>query len=188
VSDITSEVYSEAEEKMKTSIARLREQFSTIRTGRASPALVEKLRVEYYGSEVPLQQIAGFSVPEARMLVIQPYDQTSIGDIEKAIRNSDLGINPSNDGKILRLAFPQLTEERRRELVKVVKGMAEEAKIALRNTRRAARHDVEEFEKEKMISEDELSGAEKELDKLTHEYVVEIDRTVQAKEQELLEV
>jgi len=185
---MTSEIQDEAEDRMKNAVAHLREQFSTVRTGRASPALVEKLRVEYYGSDVPLQQIAGFSVPEARMLIIQPYDQSSIADIEKAIRGSDLGINPSSDGKILRLAFPQLTEERRRELVKVVKGMAEEAKVALRNSRRTARHDVEEFEKEKMISEDERSGAEKELDKLTKQYVEEIDRTLQAKEQELLEV
>ncbi|MFV1989286.1 MAG: ribosome recycling factor [Acidimicrobiales bacterium] len=185
---MTSEIHGEAEGRMKNAVAHLREQFSTVRTGRASPALVEKLRVDYYGSDVPLQQIAGFSVPEARLLVIQPYDQGSIADIEKAIRSSDLGINPSNDGKILRLAFPQLTEERRRELVKVVKGMAEEAKVALRNSRRTARHDVEEFEREKLISEDERSGAEKELDKLTQQYVQDIDHTLQAKEQELLEV
>lgn len=185
---MTSEVHTDAGEKMANAVSRMREQFSTVRTGRASPALVEKLKVEYYGSDVPLQQIAGFSVPEARTLVVQPYDQNSIPEIEKAIRGSDLGLNPSSDGKVLRLYFPQLTEERRKELVKVVKAMAEDAKIAIRNCRRSARHDVEEFEKEKFISEDELKTAEKDLDKLTHGHVEEVDSTLHSKEQELLEV
>ena len=175
-------------EKMAKAVVHARSEFAAVRTGRASPALVEKLRVDYYGTEVPLQQLAGFSVPEARMLVITPYDKGSIKDIEKAIQNSDLGINPSNDGQVIRLAFPALTEERRKELVKVVKHKAEEARVAVRNLRRAARHELEALEKEGDISMDDLERAEKELDKVVHEHVADIDRLVAQKEQELLEV
>ena len=182
------DVLAETTDKMGKAVAHTQSEFSTVRTGRASPALVEKLRVDYYGSDVPLQQLAGFNVPEARMLVVSPYDKNSLKAIEKAIQNSDLGINPSNDGNVIRLAFPQLTEERRKEMVKVVKHKAEEGRVAVRNLRRAARHELEAMEKDGDISSDELDRAEKELEKLTHEYVLEIDRMVQHKEQELLEV
>ena len=163
-------------------------EMSSIRTGRAAPALVEKIVVDYYGSEVLLQTLAGFQVPEARMLVISPYDKSSLGAIEKAIQHSDLGITPSNDGQVIRLVFPQLTTERRKDLVRVVKHKAEEGRIAIRNLRRAARHELEAFEKDGEISVDELDRAEKELEKLTHEYVAEIDKMLGRKEQELLEV
>jgi ribosome recycling factor len=182
------DVLVETTDKMAKAVGHTQSEFSAVRTGRATPALVEKIRVDYYGSEVPLQQLAGFNVPEARLLVISPYDKNSMKAIEKAIQNSDLGINPSNDGQVIRLAFPQLTEERRKDLVKVVKHKAEEGRVAVRNLRRAARHELEHLEKEGDISSDELDRAEKELEKLTHEYVLEIDRMVQHKEQELLEV
>jgi ribosome recycling factor len=178
----------QASEKMSKAVVHTRSEFSGIRTGRATPALVEKLKVEYYGSDLPLQQIAGFSVPEARLLVIQPYDKNAIKPIERAIQNSDLGITPSNDGQVIRLAFPELTSERRKELVKVVRHMAEEGRVAIRNIRRAARHELEGFEHDGHISADELDRAEKELEKLTHDQVAEIDRMLTRKEQELLEV
>jgi ribosome recycling factor len=177
-------------DKMAKAVEHSRSQFSTVRTGRASPALVEKLSVSYYGSEVPLQQLAGFSVPEARLLVVQPYDKGKdvMAAIEKAIRNSDLGINPSNDGVVIRLAFPPLTEERRRDYVKVVKHMAEEGRVAVRNIRRDARKHLEASEKQGEISADELDRAEKELEKLTHEHIEDIDKALTHKEHELLEV
>ena len=152
------------------------------------PALVEKLRVEYYGSEVPLQQLAGIQVPEARLMVITPYDKASLKAIEKAIQNSDLGINPSNDGTMIRLAFPPLTEERRKEMVKVVHHKAEEGRVAVRNLRRSARKDLEALEKDGDISSDELERAEKDLERVTQEHVADIDRLLQHKEEELLEV
>src|SRR5436305_10355625 len=132
---------------VEKAVAHTQAEFSSVRTGRASPALVERIKVDYYGTEVPLQQLAGFSVPEARLLVVTPYDKNSMKAIEKAIQNSDLGINPSNDGQVIRLAFPQLTEERRRDLVKVVKHMAEEGRVAVRNLRRSARHQQEAMER-----------------------------------------
>lgn len=174
--------------KMRKSVGHLQEEFGAIRTGRAAPALVEKLKVDYYGSEVPLQQLAGCSVPEPRLLVISPYDQSSIAAIEKAVQGSDLGINPSNDGQVIRLAFPPLTEERRKELVKVVKQRAEEARVSVRNARRQARHDIESLEKDGEISRDEMDRVEKTLEKATHEVVEEIDSLAAHKEQELLEV
>lgn len=181
-------VLSDSREKMTKAVAHAQVEFAGVRTGRASPALVEKLRVDYYGSDVPLQQLAGINVPEAKLLVITPYDKGSMKAIEKAIQNSDLGINPSNDGQVIRLAFPPLTEERRKDMVKVVKHKAEEARVAVRNVRRAARHDLEALEKDGDISSDELERAEKEMEKITHEYVAEIDRMLVHKEQELLEV
>ena len=174
--------------RMAKAVDHTRDELSTIRTGRAAPALVEKIRVEYYGSEVPLQQLAGFSVPEPRLLVISPYDKNAIKAIEKAIQASDLGITPSNDGAVIRLAFPQLTAERRKEMVKIVKHRAEEARVAVRNLRRTARHDLEAFEKEGELSQDDLDRAEKDLEKLTHEFVTEIDTLAAHKEQEMLEV
>src|SRR5215204_3109441 len=151
--DLIPMVLDEARDKMAKALSHAREEFTTIRTGRAAPALVEKIPVDYYGSEVPLQQIAGFQVPEARMLVISPYDKTALGAIEKAIQHSDLGLNPSNDGQVIRLTFPQLTAERRKELVKVVKHMAEEGRVAVRNLRRAARHDLDGLAKEGDVPE-----------------------------------
>jgi ribosome recycling factor len=182
------DVIGDTTERMKKAVAHTRGEFAGVRTGRASPALLEKLPVDYYGSEVPLQQLAGFSVPEARQLLVAPYDRGAMTAIERAIRNSDLGINPSNDGQVIRLNFPPLTAERRKELVKVVKHMAEEGRVAIRNLRRAARHELEALEHDRQISADELERAEKSLDKLTHQYVAEVDAAFEHKEQELLEV
>ena len=178
----------ETVEKMGKAVTHTSVEFAGIRTGRATPALIEKLRVEYYGSEVPLQQLAGFSVPEARLLVVSPYDKGAMRAIERAIQNSNLGITPSNDGQVIRLVFPQLTSERRKELVRVVRHKAEEGRIAIRNLRRTARHELEALERDGEISSDELDRAEKELEKLTHDQVEEIDGMLARKEQELLEV
>lgn len=181
-------VFSDAREKMAKAVSHLQNEFLAIRTGRATPALVEHLKVDYYGTEVPLQQIAGFNVPEPRLLVITPYDKNALKNIEKAIQNSDVGVNPSNDGNVIRLAFPALTEERRKEFVKVAKHKSEEARVAVRNVRRHARHDLEALEKDGDITTDELERAEKEFEKVTHDYVAEIDKMLHHKEQELLEV
>jgi ribosome recycling factor len=186
--DMIPMVLEEARERMAKAVGHTRSEFSSVRTGRAAPALVEKLVIDYYGTDVPLQQVAGLTVPEARTLVISPYDKTTLGAIEKAIQQSDLGLSPSNDGQVIRLNFPPLTEERRKELVRVVKHMAEEGRVAIRNLRRAGRHDLEAFEKDGDISADELVRAEKELDKLTHRYEADIDSALEHKEQELLEV
>ena len=181
-------VLTDTKEKMAKAIAHSREDFATVRTGRASPALIEKLKIDYYGTEVPLQQIAGITVPEAKLMVVTPYDKNALKSIEKAIQTSDLGINPSNDGTVLRLTFPPLNEERRKELVKQVHHKAEEGRVAVRNVRRSARKDLEGLEKDGDITSDELERAEKELEKVTHEFVAEIDRMLQHKEHELLEV
>lgn len=175
-------------DRMAHAIEHTKAEFGGIRTGRAAPALIEKLRVDYYGSEVPLQQLAGLHVPEPRMLVISPYEKgpAMIRAIEKAVQSSDLGITPNNDGSVIRLVFPILTAERRKELVKVVHHKAEEGRVAVRNVRRATRKDLEALEKDGDISSDELDRAEKELDKLTHEFTTEIDRVLAHKEQELL--
>lgn len=178
----------EAKEHMAKAVAHTQHEFASVRTGRATPALVEKLRVDYYGAETPLQQLAGFNVPEARLLVITPYDRSAMKAIEKAIQNSDLGINPSNDGQVIRLVFPPLTEERRKEMVKVVRHKAEEGRVAVRNSRRSTRHELDTLEKDGDISSDELERASKDLERITHEYVAEIDRILGHKEQELLEV
>jgi len=186
--ELVSMVLEEASTKMAGAVAHTREEFAAVRTGRASPALVEKLPVEYYGSDVPLQQLAGFSVPEARTLVITPFDKGSVTAIERAIQSSDLGLNPSSDGAVIRLTFPQLTEERRRDYVRVVKQKAEDGRVAIRNARRAARQELESLQKDGELSEDDLTRAEKELDKVTHAREAEIDRALDQKEQELLEV
>ena len=178
----------EARDKMGKAVVHTQTEFAAVRTGRATPTLVEKLKVEYYSSEVPLQQLAGFSVPDARLLVISPYDKSSLKAIEKAILHSDLGITPSSDGQVIRLAFPPLTEERRKELAKVVRHKAEEGRVAARNLRRAARHELEALEHDGDISSDELERAEKELEKITHEQVSVIDELLAHKEQELLQV
>jgi len=178
----------EAKDKMHKAVVHLQEEFGAVRTGRASPALVEKLRVDYYGSEVPLQQLAGFSVPEPRVLVISPYDKGALKSIEKAIQQSDLGVNPSNDGAIIRLTFPELTADRRKDLVKVVKARAEDGRVAVRNVRRHIRQELEALEKDGDLSQDELDRIEKDLEKLTHDVVAEIDTMLGHKEKELLEV
>jgi len=185
---VTTPKVDEANDKMHKVVAHLQDQFGSVRTGRAAPALVEKLRVDYYGSEVPLQQLAGFSVPEARVLVVAPYDKGALKAIEKAIQSSDLGVNPSNDGTVIRLTFPELTTERRKELVKVVKKMAEDGRVAVRNVRRTIRQELEHQAKDGEISDDDLARVEKELEKLTHEVVAEIDTLVGHKEKELLQV
>jgi ribosome recycling factor len=181
-------VLEETREKFQKALDHVRSEFGSVRTGRASSALVEGLAVDYYGTMVPLKQIAGFSVPEPRMLVISPFDKSSMGAIEKAIQNSDLGLNPSNDGIIIRLAFPALTEDRRKSLVKIVRGKAEEGKVALRGVRRSARQDLESLEKEHGLSKDDIERVEKTLDKLTQDEVALVDTLLQQKERELLEV
>jgi ribosome recycling factor len=185
---VTEEALLEAIEKMEKAVEHVQSLFATVRTGRAAPALVEKLNVEYYGSSVPLQQLAAIQVPEARQLLVRPHDRNSLGAIEKAIRDSDLGVSPSNDGVVIRLNFPPLTEERRRDFVKVVKHMAEDGRIAVRSVRRDARKAMESAEKAGAISADELERAEKELEKITHEHVDRIDGALGRKEHELLEV
>ncbi|MEY2399918.1 MAG: ribosome recycling factor [Ilumatobacteraceae bacterium] len=178
----------DAIEKMEKAVEHVQSQFTSVRTGRASPALVERLMVDYYGSMVPMQQLAGFQVPEARQLIVKPHDRASLGAIEKAIRDSDLGVSPSNDGVIIRLNFPPLTEERRKDFVKVVKNMAEEGRVAVRNIRRDARKHLDAAEKAAQISANELERAEKEIERITHEHVEMIDKAFGRKEQELLEV
>ncbi len=181
-------VLDDTRDKMSRAVEHARGELAAIRTGRAAPALVEKLRVEYYGSEVPLQQVAGIQVPEAKVLVITPYDKGALKAIEKAIQGSDLGVNPANDGVVIRLTFPPLTEERRRAMVKVAHTKAEDGRVAVRNLRRSARKDLEALEKDGEISTDELDRAEKELERLTHEHVAEVDRVLQHKQDELLAV
>ena len=188
MSEFAQEVCDDAKDRMKRAVEHAQSEFSTVRTGRATPALVEKMKVDYYGADVPLQQLAGFSVPEARVLVIQPFDKGAIDGISRALMESDLGINPSSDGEVLRLVFPPLTEERRRDLVRVVKQMAEDGKVAIRNLRRSARQDLDALEKDKEISSDDKDRFEKELDRHTQGFVEDIDRALGAKEQELLEV
>ena len=178
----------ESLEKMQKAVEHVAHQFVAVRTGRASPALIERLNVDYYGSPVPLQQLASFQVPEARLLVIKPHDRSAIGAIEKALNASDIGVNPSNDGIIIRLAFPALTEDRRKEYVKVVKNLAEDGRVVLRSVRRDARKALETAEKDGDISKDELERAEKDLEKMTQEHVDTIDKAVVRKEQEVMEV
>jgi ribosome recycling factor len=185
---VIEETLLEAIEKMEKAVDHVQGQFTTVRTGRANPALVDKLQVEYYGSMVPLQQLAGFQVPEARTLVVKPHDRTTLTAIEKAIRDSDLGVSPSNDGVVIRINIPALTEQRRKEYVKIVKNMSEDGRIAVRNVRRDARKHLEAAEKASEISADQLERAEKELDKLTHDTIDHIDKALARKEQELLEV
>lgn len=180
-------VLDDARTKMTKAVSHARIEFAAVRTGRAAPALVEKLMVDYYGVDVPLQQLANVSVPEARQLVIAPYDKASVAAVEKAIRQSDLGLNPNNDGNAIRLNFPPLTADRRRDLVKVVKGMAEDGRVSVRNARRTARQELESLTKDGDLSEDDLARAEKDLDRLTHAQEASIDEALGHKEQELLE-
>ncbi len=182
------EALREAEAKMKSSLQSLEDDLAGIRTGRATPALVERLSVEYYGSPTPLQQLATFSVPEPRQILIKPFDPSSIKDIERAIQASDLGLTPSNDGKSIRLTLPPLTQERRQELVRVVNSRVEEGRISIRNVRRDAIKDLREFEEEKMISEDDLERAEDDIQKVTDKYIEEMNAVGKRKEEEILEV
>jgi ribosome recycling factor len=178
----------DATHKMEQAVAHLKDDLAGIRTGRAAPAVVNRVTVEYYGTPVPLNQLAGVSVPEPRLLLIQPFDKSAISSIERAIMQSDLGITPSNDGNVIRLAFPPLTEERRKELVKQVHHRAEESRVAVRNVRRHAKEEMEKLERDGAISQDDLIRAEKELQKLTDRFVTEVDEIQGHKEQELMEV
>ncbi len=178
----------EAMEGMSKVLDHVQTQFLSVRTGRATSSLVEKLPVEYYGATVPLVQLATFQVPDARSLLVKPHDRGSIQAIEKAIQASDLGVTPGNDGVVIRISFPMLTEDRRKEYVKVVKNMTEDGRVALRNVRRDARKLLETAEKDGKISKDELERAEKELEKITHENVEGVEKALSRKEQELLEV
>ncbi len=178
----------EAEGKMSRAIEVAKEEFSGIRTGRANPALIARLTVDYYGAPTPLQQLASIGAPEARLLVVSPYDRNASASIEKAIRNSDLGINPANDGQVIRLAFPPLTEERRKEYVKLARQRAEEARTSIRNVRRHANEELNRLEKDGEISQDEQRRATQRVQQLTDRFVGEVDTLLQHKEQELLEV
>lgn len=182
------ELMKETEEKMKKSNARLAHKFTTIRAGRANPAVLDKVQVDYYGVPTPIQQMAAVSVSEARILVIQPWDVTSLKAIEKAILSSDVGITPTNDGKVLRLVFPQLTEDRRKELCKDIKKLGEETKVAVRNVRREAIEKLKAKKKASELTEDEVKDGEKQVQDLTDKYVAEIDKMVTAKDQEIMSI
>jgi ribosome recycling factor len=183
---VISDLLTEAEHKMEQATDHVASEFSTVRTGRANPQLLQRITVEYYGSPTPLQQLASISVPEPRMLVVQPFDKSTVNDIERALQTSELSLNPSNDGNVIRIAFPPLTEERRKDLIKVVRNMAEEGRVAVRNIRRHSKTDMESMHGE--ISDDDIRRGEDELQKLTDRYVEQIDRLLAHKEEELLEV
>jgi ribosome recycling factor len=178
----------DAEEKMEKAVSVSRDDLSTIRTGRANPGMFSRIVIDYYGSATPITQLASINVPEARLVVIKPYEASQLGAIETAIRNSELGVNPTNDGTLIRVAVPQLTEERRRELVKQAKSKGEDARVSVRNIRRKAMEELHRIRKDGEAGEDEVARAEKDLDKTTHQYVTQIDELVKHKEGELLEV
>ena len=177
-----------AEGKMKKAIETLKEEFATVRAGRANPHILDKVMVDYYGVPTPIPQLASITVPEARMIVIQPWEARMLKEIEKAIQKSDLGVNPTNDGKVIRLIFPELTEERRKELVKQVKKMAEDAKVAIRNIRREALDEYKKMKKNNEITEDDLKDAEEDVQKLHDKYIEQIEKLLSAKEKEIMEV
>ena len=183
-----NDILNEADGKMDKSVETTREDFSAIRAGRANPAMFSKIMVDYYGTPTPIQQLASFTSQEARIILIAPYDMGAIGNIERAIRDSDLGVNPANDGKVLRCVFPELTEERRKEYIKVARTKAEDGRVAVRNVRRHAKDELEKLEHAGDISEDDLQRAEKDLQKLTDRFVTDIDQIQGHKEQELMEV
>jgi ribosome recycling factor len=185
---VIDETMFEAEEKMEKAVGVLRDDLATIRTGRATPQMFSKIVVDYYGTPTPVNQLASFNVPEPRMAIISPYDQGSLGAIEKAIRDSDLGVNPTSDGKIIRVVFPQLTEERRKEMIKVARHKAEESRVSIRNIRRHAKESLDRLAKDGEVGEDDVARAEKELEKTTHGYVEQVDEALRVKEAELLEV
>lgn len=178
----------DAEEKMDKAVTVAKDDFGSIRTGRATPAMFNKIVVDYYGAITPINQLASFAVPEPRMAIVAPYDKGSLGAIETEIRNSDLGVNPTNDGSIIRIVFPQLSEERRKDLTKVAKTKAEDAKISIRNIRRKAKEELDRMVKDGDTGEDEVARAEKELEKTTAQYVAAVDELLKHKEAELLEV
>ena len=185
---MTADIFADAERRMQKAVEALRQDLTAIRTGRASSALVERIQVDYYGAPTPINQVSQISVPEARLIVIQPYERRLLTDIEKAIQRSDLGINPNNDGQVIRLNIPPLTEERRREMVKTLHKKLDEHKVAIRNIRRDAQDKLRDREKKKEISEDELKRSTEKLQKLTDRYVDEMDKVGKTKEQEILEV
>jgi ribosome recycling factor len=182
------DVLKDAEERMKKAIEALRRDLLTIRTGRATPALIDRLPIEYYGTPMPLNQLATVSAPEPRLLVVQPWDKGSLSIIEKALQKSEMGFNPANDGRLIRIPIPPLTEERRKEMVKMVKHKVEEARVAMRNIRRDAMHDLKELETEKMISEDDHKRADQRMEDLVHKYVRQAEVIGEEKENEVLEV
>lgn len=181
-----SDLLTEAEQKMQAAVDHVASEFSTVRTGRANPQLLQRITVEYYGTPTPLQQLASISVPEPRLLVVQPFDKSTVNDVERALQQADLGLNPTNDGTVVRIAFPPLTEERRKDLIKVVRNMGEEGRVAVRNIRRHSKAEMEELHGE--ISDDDIRRGEDELQKLTDKFVDRIDKVLANKEDELLEV
>ncbi len=183
-----NEILNEADTKMDKSVEATREEFAAIRAGRAHPNMFNKIVVDYYGSPTPLQQLASFTAPEARVILISPYDQGAMGNIERAIRDSDLGVNPANDGKLLRCVFPELTEERRKEYIKVARSKAEDGRVAVRNLRRTAKQQLERLEKDGDVGKDDVTGAEKRLDGMTKNHTDKIDELLKHKEAELIEV
>ncbi len=180
--------FNSLEERMNKTLSVLEENFSEVRAGRANPAILNKISVDYYGVPTPINQVAGISVPEARLIVIQPWDASVLKDIEKAILTSDIGLNPNNDGKVIRLAFPELTEERRKDLVKDIKKIAEESKVAIRAIRRDGIDEAKEMEKESLMTEDELKKAEDQIQKLTDKKIAEIDVMLDKKEKEIMSI
>lgn len=185
---VIPEIIKDAETKMAAAVDHAREEFGAIRTGRAHPAMFNKIMVDYYGSMTPLQQLASFHVPEARTILITPYDRGAMAGIEKAIRDSDLGVNPANDGQLLRLVLPALTEDRRKEYTKLARSKAEEGRISVRNVRRHAKEQIDKLLKDKEVGEDEVARADKQMETVTKKYVDQIDDLLKAKEAELLEV
>jgi ribosome recycling factor len=185
---VIDETLLEAEEKMEKAVAVAKEEFAGIRTGRAHPSMFNKITAEYYGTQTPVNQLASFHMPEPRMVIVQPFDKSSMAAIEKAIRNSDLGVNPSNDGNIIRIVFPELSEERRREYIKIARHKAEDSRVSVRNIRRHAKDSLDKLVKGGDAGEDDGRRAERELEDLTHVYVGQIDELLRHKEAELLEV
>jgi ribosome recycling factor len=185
---VISETLNEADAKMKKAVEVTREDFAAIRTGRANPSMFHKLTAEYYGTPTPLQQLATFTAPEARVIIIAPFDMTALPAIERAIRDSDLGVNPTDDGKTIRVVLPELTEERRKEYIKMARGKAEDGRVAVRNIRRNAKQALERLEKDGEVGKDDVTGAEKRLDSITKKHTDEIDDLLKHKEAELLEV
>ncbi|MFI5491077.1 ribosome recycling factor [Actinoplanes sp. NPDC051859] len=182
------EILFEAEEKMESAVEHAKEEFAAIRTGRATPAMFSKIVVDYYGAPTPVTQMASVGVPEPRMVIVKPYDASQLGSIERAIRDSDLGVNPNNEGTQLRIHLPQMTEERRREMIKVARGKAEDSRVAIRNVRRKSKEQLDRLNKDGEAGEDDVRRAEKELDDVTHRYVAVVDELLKHKEAELLEV
>jgi ribosome recycling factor len=185
---VINQILGEADDKMDKSVEAAREEFATIRAGRITPQVFHKLTVDYYGTQTPLQQLASFTAPEARTILVSPYDQNAMAGIERAIRDSDLGVNPANDGRVLRCVFPELTEERRREYIKVARHKAEEGRVSVRNIRRHAKQQLERLEKDGEVGRDDVTGAEKRLDAMTKQHTDAIDEQLKHKEAELLEV